>query len=76
MINDHEKLQVDMSTHEKMASEQIALISDLVDIDRTSELLLWVFQSMWRKEEGKRDEEQRTEKPASPIILRIVRILP
>lgn len=60
-MRENERLQEDLTRQEIAASEQTAFISDLTDVDRTPELLLWVIQSFWRS-----DGEAKPEKSAAP----------
>ena len=62
--NEHERLQEDMTAQEVVASEQNAFISDLADIDRTSELVLWMIQNMWPSSwPSSREKLQEVEAP-------------
>mmetsp|Transcript_12721 Transcript_12721/g.34672 ORF Transcript_12721/g.34672 Transcript_12721/m.34672 type:complete len:295 (+) Transcript_12721:188-1072(+) len=49
---------------DNLAEETSAQVADIVDTDRTGELLLWVFQSLFGRKEEDRNTEQKGPEPA------------
>jgi hypothetical protein len=73
--NDHvERLQADLTPQEIASADQTAFISDLVDIDRTSELLLWIM-SMWRRDKGEERAGTSIARPSKDKTISIISII-